>query len=186
MFEVVSSYASLLQSARQGRFCLVISILMHDNVKLTICNKSRGTSIHHKFAITVFYCNIIKWKACAFSTMEPKFSQCGNFILLQPENHILYDNSEIIQYNSLETMIYTITWKRMTLQPGIYLIFYFENQWIYNIEPCELATWKPYNFTYKKCYTKERSYDCYNQKLFESTTWKPIHLTYKPIDILAT
>lgn len=131
---------------------------MHDNVKLTICNKSRGTSIHHKFAITVFYCNIIKWKACAFSTMEPKFSQCGNFILLQPENHILYDNSEIIQYNSLETIWYTITWKRMTLQPGIYLIFYFENQWINNIEPCELATWKPYNFTYKKCYTKERSW----------------------------
>lgn len=114
--------------------------------------------------ITVFYCNIIKWKACAFSTMEPKFSQCGNFILLQPENHILYDNSEIIQYNSLETIWYTITWKRMTLQPGIYLIFYFENQWIYNIEPCELATWKPYNFTYKKCYTKERSYDCLNQQ----------------------
>lgn len=123
MFEVVSSYASLLQSARQGQFCFVISI-MHDNVKLTICNKSRGASIHHKFATTVFYCNIIKWKACAFSTMEPKFSQCGNFILLQPENHILYDNSEIIQYNSLETIWYTIIWKRMTLQPGIYLIFW--------------------------------------------------------------
>lgn len=137
---------------------------MHDNVKLTICNKSRGTSIHHKFAITVFYCNIIKWKACAFSTMEPKFSQCGNFILLQPENHILYDNSEIIQYNSLETIWYTITWKRMTLQPGIYLIFW---------KPMNLQHWTMWvsNLkTYKKCYTKERSYDCYNQKLFESTT----------------
>lgn len=124
---------------------------------------------------------------CFFNHGTKVFTMWKLYFVIQPENQIKYDNSEIIQYNSLETMIYTITWKRMTLQPGIHLIFYFENQWIYNIEPCELAIWKPYNFTYKKWYTKERSYDCYNQKSFDSTTWKPIHIsTSKPIDILTT